>query len=207
MSRVSAVILAAGKAMRAGGPKVAWPVEGLPSVRRVAEAALGARAVTEVLAVTGAWEAEVREALRGLAVKIVPNPDYAAGQSASLAAALRAVEPGAGAALFLLADQPFITSQIIGDLVQFARNSSATIVAPLCRGRRRNPALFKLPRWRDALLQAGGDRGGRGLIEAHPEELALCPFDDAFERCFLDFDTPAEYERMLHAPAQHPDNH
>ena len=206
MSRVSAVILAAGKASRAGGPKAVWPVEGIPSVRRVAEAALGARAVTEVLAVTGAWADEVREALTGLEVKIVSNPDYAAGQSGSLAAGLRAVEPEAEAVMFLLADQPFITSQIIDDLLRFKEARRATMAAPVFRGRRRNPVVFDTARWRGALLSAGGDQGGRGLLEAHPGELALCPFDENYERCFSDFDTSADYERLINAHSQNSGN-
>ena len=197
MSRVSAVILAAGRASRAGGPKAVWPVEGIPSVRRAAEAALGASNVSEVVVVTGAWAEEVRAALAGLEVKIVLNPDYAAGQSGSLAAGLRAVEPEAGAVIFLLADQPFITSQIIDDLVVFMRDKRTTMAAPFFRGRRRNPVVFDLARWREALLAADGDRGGRGLVEAHPDELALCPFDETCERSFSDFDTPADYERLI----------
>lgn len=196
MSRVSAVILAAGKASRAGGPKTVWPVEGVPSVRRVAEAALAASAITEVLAVTGAWSDEVEKALSGLEIKKVYNSDYTEGQSGSLAVGLRAVDPEAEAAIFLLADQPFITSQIIDDLVKFMTDQRATMAAPFFRGMRRNPVVFDLSRWRGALLAVTGDRGGRNLIEAYPEELALRCFDDTYERCFGDFDTPADYERL-----------
>ena len=206
MMRVAAIILAAGKASRAGGPKAVWPVEGRPSVRRVAEAALGSEAVSEVTAVTGAWPDEVREALRGLPVKTVHNPDYEAGQSGSLAVGLRTVGPEAGAVIFLLADQPFITSQILDDLIKFKQARSAAIAAPLFRGVRRNPVIFDLPRWREALLKAAGDQGGRGLIEAHPEEVALCPFDDRYERCFFDFDTRADYERLIHELPKNPDH-
>lgn len=197
MSRVSAVILAAGKASRAGGPKAVWPVEGRPSVRRVAEAALRALRVTEVLAVVGAWADEAAKALAGLAVKIVLNPDYAAGQSSSLAAGLRAADPEAGAAIFLLADQPFLTSRIIDDLISFREERRAAMAAPFCRGARRNPVVFDLSRCREALLAADGDRGGRALIEAHPEELALLHFDDGRELCFQDFDTRTDYEGLI----------
>ncbi len=193
----AAIILAAGEARRAGGPKAVWPVEGRPSVRRVAEAALAAPEVAEVLAVTGGpWAGQVAEALTGLAVRIVDSPNSALGQSESLKAGLRATGPGRKTAIFLLADQPFITSQIIADLLQFHHANKAGLTAPFHRGRRRNPVVFDLDRWRERLLAQGGDAGGRKILDAHPEELVLWPADDLPEECFMDFDTQEDYRRL-----------
>lgn len=193
---VAAVILAAGEARRAGGPKVTWKVGGLPSVRRVALAALAAAEVTEVVAVTGGWADEVAAALAGLAVRLIPNPDYGQGQSASLKAALAGLGPVIRTAVFLLADQPLITSQIIDDLVQFHKKSGATLTAPLVQGRRANPAVFDLGRWGAGLTALTGDAGGRNLLAAHPGELALWPAGGAPAECFRDFDTSEELARL-----------
>lgn len=191
----AAVILAAGEARRAGGPKAAWAVRGVPSVRRVALAALGAAKVGEVVAVTGGWAREVAEALAGLGLRLAPNPDYALGQAGSLRAGLAALTPGVHrAVIFLLADQPFITSQIIDDLLVFYQASGATLAAPLARGRRTNPTVFDLDRWGAELTALTGDAGGRSILAAHPEELALWPAEGVPEECFLDFDT---FEEMV----------
>ena len=79
-----AVILAAGLAKRAGGPKAVWPVEGVPSVRRAAQAALGAEPVAETAGVVGGpWAGAVKKALEGLALKVAENENFASGQSSS----------------------------------------------------------------------------------------------------------------------------
>lgn len=188
-----AVILAAGVGARAGGAKIAWPVEGTASVRRVALAALGAVNVSEVRAVTGRWEAETRDSLAGLNISFVHNPDYAKGQSSSIAAALRR-PTAAKEAIFLLADQPFITSQIIDDLIQFHRANPGSITRPV----RNSPAVFDLGRWREPLTGLSGDQGGRALIAAHPGEVNLLPANSHAPQCFLDFDTREDYENFEH---------
>ena len=195
----AAVILAAGAARRAGGPKTVWPLAGQPAVRRVALAALGAAEVTETIVVCGGpWAEEVRAALAGLKLKLVFNPNSATGQASSLAAGLAALGPEIRAVIFLLADQPFMTSQIIDDLLEFYQKSGMSLAAPFFRGRRRNPVVFALERWRAELMGLSGDQGGRGLIDGHSGELALWPCDGLPEKCFRDFDSPEDYESLRH---------
>ncbi len=194
---VSAVILAAGRARRAGGPKTVWPVGGLPAVRRVALAALGAARVDElIVGYGGPWAGEVRSAREGRGLSLVLNPEVDRGQASSLTLGLAAADPASGAALFLLADQPFITSQIIDDLLIFHERSRASLAAPLYKGRRRNPAVFSLAAWRKELMGLTGDQGARALIEGRADELALWPADGLPEECFADFDTFEEYESL-----------
>lgn len=193
----AAVILAAGKAKRAGGPKAVWPVGGRPSVRRVAEAALAAPLVAEVLAVTGGpWAGAVAEALAGLPVRLVDNPRSDLGQAESLKAGLRALDPVRSTVIFLLADQPFITSQIINNLLTYKMEWGSSIIAPIFGGRRRNPVAFDLTLWRERLLALEGDQGGRDVLTENPVALDLWPADSLPEECFMDFDTRSEYERL-----------
>lgn len=203
--RAGAVILAAGEARRAGGPKAVWPVEGRPSVRRVAEAALAAPLVAEVLAVTGGpWAEAVAEALAGLPVKLVPNPRPDLGQSESLKVGLRALDPTRRAAVFLLADQPYMTSQIINNLLEYKMKRGSSIVAPTFGGQRCNPVVFDLTIWRDRLLALAGDQGGRDILTESPEALDLWPADDLPAECFMDFDTRNDYERLKACPVPEP---
>ncbi len=190
-----AAILAAGEAARAGGPKLVWEVEGLPSVRRVVLAALGAEMVSEVLVVTGRWEAEVRGALAGLAPRFVHNPDFAEGQSSSVRKAV-AQAGAANEAIFLLADQPFVSSQMLSDLVNFHRRSPGSITRPVRGGRHLNPAIFDLGLWRGALSALRGDQGGRSIIRENPAEVNLWPAENVEARAFWDFDTEEDYERL-----------
>ncbi|MDR1921240.1 MAG: nucleotidyltransferase family protein [Candidatus Adiutrix sp.] len=200
---VAAVILAAGEARRAGGPKSVWPVRGTPSVRRVALAALNAPGIDAVTVVTGAWAPDVRAALAGLPLGLVHNPDYAEGQAGSVASAVRAMSAGCRTAIFFVADQPFVASQMIGDLIKFHLERKASMTAPFFQGRRRSPMVFDLGRWAQALINLRGDQGGRALAEAYPRELTLWPCDGLEAEIFLDFDTAEDYRSLTPAePAQ-----
>ena len=192
-----AVILAAGLAKRARGPKAVWLVEGVPSVRRVAEAALKAKLVAETVAVVGGpWAGEIEKALSGLPLKLVENKNFASGQASSLKAGLLSLDSSLEAAVFLLADQPFLSSQIIDDLLKFHWTNNAGLSAPLLSGRRLNPVVFNLRRFRGDLMNLTGDTGGREIIAAHESELAPWPAEGYAESCFADFDTVEDYERL-----------
>lgn len=194
---IGAVILAGGRGTRAGGSKIIWEFEGIPAVRRVAEAALAACGVDRAVVVTGAWPGEVRAALAGLPLIIGHNSDYAQGQAESLKTGLSSLGEGLRAVIFLLADQPFITSQIIDDLVVFYRGSGSPIAAPVFAGQRVNPVLFDLARFRDDLMKLNGDEGGRSLMADHASEVGLLDMSDRDPRCFQDFDTPEQYKKLL----------
>src|SRR5665213_2046168 len=90
---VTAIILAAGRSTRMGGPnKLLAELGGKKLVRIVTEQALASRA-SGVIVVTGHQAAEVEKALQGLDVKFVRNPDFAAGLASSVKAGIAAVPP------------------------------------------------------------------------------------------------------------------
>lgn len=125
---VAALILAAGKSSRMrrsrargahdeGANKLLAPVGGGPMIARIAEAALASRA-RPVVVVTGFESDRVAAALADLAVKIVPNPDYGLGLSASLKTGLAALkDTGVAGALVLLGDMPHLTAATLDRLI------------------------------------------------------------------------------------------
>jgi molybdenum cofactor cytidylyltransferase len=189
---IAAVVLAAGAASRMGRTKQLLPLAGKPLVRHVAAAACAA-AVGEVVVVTGAESAAVAAAVAGLPLRTVYNADWPAGQSASLKTGLAALAPEARAVVFLLADQPLVTPELINALIDSYRQGGATIAVPVAGGRRGNPVLFDLARWRSALMDLAGDAGARGIIDANPGEVAQI---EAGPEIFLDIDTPDDYTKM-----------
>src|SRR5580765_1178489 len=81
--RIAAVVLAAGRSTRMGGPnKLLEQVGGRPLVRIAAEQALASRA-RPVIVVTGHQHDKVAAALAGLDVRLVHNPGFAGGLSTS----------------------------------------------------------------------------------------------------------------------------
>jgi molybdenum cofactor cytidylyltransferase len=189
---VAAVILAAGRSTRMGGPnKLLAELGGKKLVRIVAEQALASKA-QEVIVVTGHQADQVRAALAGLRLSFVHNPDFAAGLAGSVKAGIAAVPEPADGAVVCLGDMPLISADLIDRLVEaFDPESGQLITVPVSDGRRGNPVLWSR-RFFNELMTLDGDIGARHLIAAHPEAVAEVVVEG--HGAFLDIDTPQALE-------------
>lgn len=190
---VSAVILAAGAAKRMGKPKQLLPLGHKPMVWWVANAACQSH-VSEVLLVTGAYNNAVADAVRDLPVQVIVNTDWQQGQSTSVKKGVEAVRAGAKAVLFLLADQPLVSADLMNQILAVYDTTAKSIILPVFQTRRGNPVLFDLTCWREKLLQLEQDKGARDIIVSHPEEVATVQLES--ETVFCDVDTIADYKAM-----------
>lgn len=194
---VGGIILAAGESRRWGSPKPLLPLEGRPLVTWTLDAAL-ASALARVVLVLGRDREAVVTALADRAsnprLEVVFNPRFAEGQATSLAVGLQALDDRFGAAMFLLGDQPLVTSALIDGLLERFAASDKGICLPVCGGRRGNPTLFTRSFYPD-LLALSGDKGGRGIIAAHPEAVLAVEIDDP--AVFWDIDAPGDLDRVF----------
>ncbi len=175
-----------------GGTKVVRPVAGKPMVERVVDAALESR-LADTAVVIGHEADGVRAILEGRPVRLLDNPSFAEGLSTSVRVALLALGPDYDAALFLLADQPFVTAGLIDSLLEAFAATGKPIVRPDLDGRPGNPVLFSA-RLFPELMRETGDRGGRDVVWRHAGEVSLVPVDDP--AACLDIDSLEEYERV-----------
>jgi molybdenum cofactor cytidylyltransferase len=189
---VAAVVLAAGRSTRMGGPnKLLAEIDGKKLVRTVAEQALASKA-TEVIVVTGHQADLVEQALAGLNVKFVRNPDFAGGLASSVKAGIAAVAANADGALICLGDMPLMSAQLIDRLIEaFEPDRGHLITVPVSDGRRGNPVLWSRRFFRE-LMTLDGDVGARHLIAKHAEAVAEVPVEG--DSAFLDIDTPQALE-------------
>ena len=192
MSRVAAIILAAGTASRyraadaAVPTKLVAPLDGKPLVRHVAEAAFASRA-RPILVVTGHAERHVAAALDGMAVERVSNPHFATGLASSLRAGLAALPGDVIGALILLGDMPGVTGALIDRLIAcFEAEPELDAVVPVYAGRRGNPALLARSIFADAAMLQG-DEGARRLLD----RTRVRDLDLGDEAVALDIDDPA----------------
>ena len=196
---VAAIVLAAGLSRRMGPVnKLLQPVRGVAMVRKVAEQAL-ASGCGRVLVVLGHQAGRVREALAGLPVEFIDNPDYAEGLGGSVRAGAAALRDGE-AALVCLGDMPGVTAGVIDALLAaFRANPGARACQPVFQGRRGNPVLWSA---RDvpALRALRGDEGARALLRGLNGSVLEVPVDT--DAIFMDIDTPQALQAAQAMPAR-----
>jgi molybdenum cofactor cytidylyltransferase len=185
---VAAVVLAAGRSTRMGGPnKLLAEVNGKPLVRIAVEQALASRA-SPVVVVTGHQRKETESAIAGLDVKLVHNPDFAQGLATSLKAGVAAVPVGNDGAVICLADMPGVNAALIDKLIAaFDPENGALVVLPTLDGKRGNPVLWSRRFFPD-LMAIEGDIGARHLIAHYAEAVTEVPVNG--RAAFTDVDTP-----------------
>ncbi len=188
---IAGVVLAAGGARRMQGRlKQLLPCQGETLVHRAARVALEA-GLTPVWVVVGAGAAAVEAAVADLPVLVLKNPQWTNGQSTSVRVAVQALQANeASAAVFLLADQPFVPPALIQALCRAATTSDAPIITPAVDGQRANPVLIRA-RLFPLLANLTGDTGARALFDRFPP--AAIKWHDPQVRVALD--TPEDYRR------------
>ncbi|HEY1349095.1 MAG TPA: nucleotidyltransferase family protein [Ktedonobacteraceae bacterium] len=202
-AHTAAIVLAAGTSRRMGqaGNKLLLPLHNRPVLAHVLQAACDSQA-RPLLLVLGYQAEEVRAqilpALTEQIPEIVVNADYARGQSTSMQAGLRALlskhaGPDLTGVIFLLGDQPLVTSALIDRLITLREHTGQLIALPCYRGQRGNPVVFSLE-LAPQLLQISGDEGGRSLIHRYASALATLEVDE--EELNQDVDTWAAYLRV-----------
>jgi molybdenum cofactor cytidylyltransferase len=196
MTRVGAVILAAGQSsrFRAGGgsdpTKLVAKLDGKPIVRRVVEAALAAKA-RPIVVVTGYARDSVEAAIADLEIGLAFNPKFASGLASSLSVGLSAMPRDVLGALVLLGDMPQVRAPLIDALIDaFLARKDALAAVPLREGQRGNPVLLSQKLFERA-MRLTGDEGARRLIGAlSASELVEVEAQDA--GATFDIDTPAD---------------
>jgi molybdenum cofactor cytidylyltransferase len=185
---IAAVILAAGRSTRMGGPnKLLAEIGGRPLIRIAAEEALASRA-GPVIVVTGHQREKVEAALQGLDVKRVHNPNFADGLSTSVKTGLAAVPEAADGAIVCLGDMPQVRAQLIDKLIgAFDPERGALVVIPTIDGKRGNPVVWSR-RFFPELMALEGDVGARNMIARYAEAVAEVPLTDT--AALIDVDTP-----------------
>lgn len=185
---IAALVLAAGKSSRMGGPnKLLENIAGRPLVRIVAEAALGSKA-RPVIVVTGHQREQVESALAGLSVTFAHNPHFADGLGTSLKAGIAALPAAADGVIVCLGDMPQVDAPLIDRLIgAFDPDKGALVVIPTIDGKRGNPVVWSRRFFPD-LMAVEGDVGARYLISRYAEAVTEVPLIGT--AALTDVDTP-----------------
>lgn len=191
--QITGVILAAGSASRMGTTKQLLPFGRTTLLGQVVKNA-GQSALHDIIVVLGHDAEKIQQTIDLSSTAIVMNPDYAKGQSTSLIKGLEHVKPACDGAMFLLGDQPLVTSHVINTLIRAFETSDALIVLPCFHGKRGNPVIISKALFH-RLASLSADTGARVLFDEYKTSILKVPFED--DAVLVDIDTLNDYEQLI----------
>ncbi|KYP80589.1 nucleotidyltransferase family protein [Ferroacidibacillus organovorans] len=195
--RTAAVILAAGKATRMGVPKVLLRDDADEYLFSYAFHAAWQGGCRPVIAVISEHSAPLADDPAFSRARFVRNQCAIDGMATSLRAGVDAVPSDVSSVMILLADQPFVTSELIARLrAAHVQHPGCAVIRPVFVDVPGHPILFS-SRLMKELRACQGDVGARHLLRRYEKNTLtiLAPKDTRA----LDIDTPedfAQYKRI-----------
>lgn len=192
--RIEAVILAAGESSRFGStPKQLAKINGTYLLDSVIAAAVKA-GFAKPNVVLGAYQQEITRKSKMLEkCRTIYNPHWPNGMSTSITTALASIDADSAGAVFLLADQPLLSSTLLQEMTDKFIDKKPDVLYPEYKGMRGNPVIISskiFPR----LMEITGDTGGRFLFQR--DDIALYRFTTDEQSCILDIDTADDLEQV-----------
>jgi molybdenum cofactor cytidylyltransferase len=191
---IAALVLAAGRSSRMGGPnKLLAEIGGRSLVRIAVEEALASQA-RPVIVVTGHQRERVEAALAGLPVDFVHNPYFADGLGTSLKTGIAALPAQSDGVIVCLGDMPQVDAAMLNRLIGAIDPAKGALIAmPTIEGQRGNPVVWSRRFFPD-LMAVEGDVGARYLIGRYTEAVAEVPLSG--KAALTDVDTPEVFEAV-----------
>ncbi|MFB5282524.1 NTP transferase domain-containing protein [Peribacillus sp. Hz7] len=196
MSKIGAVILAAGMSKRMGKPKLLLPLHGTPLFHYVLKASIY-HSLDPIVLIAGPYIEEMRKLPHELRqIEVLYNPNYATGMASSLKLGMEAMKGRVDAAIIFLADQPFVPAEVVQTLIKQykkTRKEGIRIVRSAYEGVVGHPILFDAELF-SAFDSIDGDQGGKPIIQAHQDRMKIVSFD--YSMWGRDIDTPEDLMQM-----------
>lgn len=186
---IAAVILAAGLSRRLGRPKQLLKLGSKTIIEHVTENVLKTK-VCEVNVVLGAHCQKIEQVLNPYPVKCVYNPCYKDGIGTSVAVGAAGVVSNVNGIMFVVGDQPLLSSDYMNHLLKIFLEKKPLILKP----ENSMPAIFAID-LKEELMGLTGDTGGRQLIKKYREKVVTLPGIPAQQS--LDIDTEKDYKKIL----------
>ncbi|MDG6933201.1 MAG: nucleotidyltransferase family protein [Nitrososphaerota archaeon] len=184
-SPVSAVILAAGRSVRFGEPKLVQALKGKPVLQHVIDSALGSKVSETILVLGYRWQ-QLLDAVNTETAKVVINPDYDEGMSTSLKVGLRTADDKSIGCIVMMGDQPFVSSSLLNRLIDRFLDGDAVAVVSDYKGVWATPVLVSRELFPEVMLLKG-DRGARDILKKYGAKIIKVGLRN--NRGLLDIDT------------------
>ena len=188
------VLLAAGASSRLGKPKQLLPYEGTTLLKHAVQLAVDA-ALKPIVIVVGANANILNIEIEESQANIVMNETWQEGMASSIRTGLQKMlelEPTINSVIMMVCDQPFVTVQLLQDLMAKHIETGKPIIASNYKNNLGTPALFDATIFSE-LMQLKGDTGAKKILNNHPEWVAAIDFPMGE----IDIDTEEDYKKLL----------
>jgi len=187
------VILAAGASTRFGKPKQLLQYHGKTLLDHSVNEAINAKA-DAVVVILGKNADLLQNKIDNQKVNVVINKDWEEGMAASVRlglATLLKIKPYIDAVIFMVCDQPHISSLVLNELITTQQKTTKQIVTCNYGGSIGPPALFHKKYFRE-LAKVKGDIGARNIIQQNMNDVATILFPEGK----IDIDTQEDYDAL-----------
>jgi len=188
---VAGILLAAGTSSRMGRNKLLLELDGESVLRGAARRAL-AGGLSPLFVVLGHESDKTSRELDGLPCAWALNPLYEQGITFSLKSGILAVPAKVQAAVVMLADMPFVTSEMIAALVERYRTTAAPLVISDYECVTAPPMLYDRSLFKE-ILTMDGESCGKQVVKRHRAEAEVLSWPAS---ALADLDVPADYAQM-----------
>jgi molybdenum cofactor cytidylyltransferase len=175
-----------------GRNKMLFELDGESILRRAARRAL-AGGLSPLAVVLGHEAERARAELAGLDCGAVVNPGFEEGITSSVRAGIEALPGDVAALAILLADMPYVTSEMISGLVERFRAGEAPLVVSCYDGIDAPPMVYDRSLFGE-LLEMSDGRCGKQVVKRHRHEAEIV---ERPAEALADLDVPEDYERVL----------
>ncbi|HEX6899037.1 MAG TPA: nucleotidyltransferase family protein [Thermoanaerobaculia bacterium] len=188
---IAGILLAAGTSSRMGRNKMLFELNGESVLRGAVRRAL-AGGLSPLIVVLGHESDKAWKEIEDLPCEWALNPLFQQGINSSLKSGVMAVRSQARAAMVLLADMPFVTSEMIAAMIDRYRKTEAPLVISDYEGVNAPPMLYDRSLFNELLMMTG-EGCGRQVVKRHREEAEVLSWPAS---ALADIDVPEDYERL-----------
>jgi molybdenum cofactor cytidylyltransferase len=187
------VILAGGASTRLGKPKQLLQYHGKTLLNHAVNEAINAKADAVVVILgknADLFEGEIDKEQ----VLVVINKDWEEGMASSVRLGLDTllkIKPYIDAVIFMVCDQPYVSSSVLNELITRQQKTTKQIVTCNYGESIGPPALFHKKYFRE-LAKLNGDVGAKNIIQQNINDVATIPFPEGK----IDIDTEDDYDAL-----------
>mgnify|MGYP001812580947 CR=1 FL=1 len=179
-----------------GGVKQLLPYANSTLLETVIQNALASKA-DKVYCVLGANSEAIKSQIKNSKVAFIDNLNWNDGLSSSIVTGItytESIKEKPKAVLVMLADQPYVDSKYINELIELFNMNQDKIIVSAYGNKKGVPAIFP-KRFNDDLLKLKGDKGAKAFFNS--KEIDTVTFASKSKKALNDIDTLEDYNRLL----------